>query len=256
MLIENDYEYSNLFKTTLGVRQGGIMSPKLFSIYLDDLIAKVEDQEHGIKLKNGGKIDIIQVKYMKYLGVILTDDNKNTEHISKCKLSALKAYNKLKKLSLLSNKVHPNMKGHIKRERLTLKRTEGNLVKFMFGVPTRCRTTDLLCALKIEATIKRLDAFKCDFYLRLRKNVYTNELLDEVKQLENSLSNEIMENKTTYDTNESELDKLCSIIKYHVKSEFKAMKSNNPKVAELIKIFDTKEKCEIQQKIFQIIKFT
>ncbi|CAF0984154.1 unnamed protein product [Brachionus calyciflorus] len=126
-----------------------------------------------------------------------------------------------------------------KHERLTLKRTEGNLVKFMIGVPTRCRTTDLLCAVKIEPTIKRLDALKCDFYLRLRKNVYTNELLDEVKQLENSLSNEIMEIKTTYDTNESELDKLCSITKYHVKSEFKAMKLNNPKVAELIKIFDT-----------------
>ena len=143
-----------------------------------------------------------------------------------------------------------------KRERLTLKRIEGNLVKFIIGVPTRCKTSDLLCALKIEPTIKRLDALKCDFYLRLRKNIYTNELLDEVKQLENSLPNEIMEIKTTYDTNEPELDKLCSIIKYHVKAEFKAMKLNNPKVAELTKIFDTKEKSQIQQKIFQIIKFT
>ncbi|CAF0758528.1 unnamed protein product [Brachionus calyciflorus] len=151
---------------------------------------------------------------MKYLGVILTDDNKNTEHISKYKRSALKAFNKVKKFSLLSNEVYPNKKEHLyntfirsilyyglenpylsKRERLTLKRIEGNLVKFMIGVPTRCKTTNLLCALKI----KRLDALKCDFYLRIRKIIYTNELIDEVKQLENSLPNEM--SHTTFFTN-------------------------------------------------------
>lgn len=59
MIIQNGTEFSSLFKTTLGVRQGGIMSPKLFSIYVEELIAIIESQESGLTLNNNNKIDII-----------------------------------------------------------------------------------------------------------------------------------------------------------------------------------------------------
>ncbi|CAF0988298.1 unnamed protein product [Brachionus calyciflorus] len=42
MLIQNGTEYSDLFKTTLGVLQGAIILSKLFSIYKDDLITQIK----------------------------------------------------------------------------------------------------------------------------------------------------------------------------------------------------------------------
>ena len=38
MLVKVGSNYSKLFKTTNGVRQGGIMSPKLFAIFVDRMI--------------------------------------------------------------------------------------------------------------------------------------------------------------------------------------------------------------------------
>lgn len=59
MLIKNGNEFSNLFKTTLGIRQGREMSPKLFSIYIDELIKVIEVVEPGLKVKDNNKIDIL-----------------------------------------------------------------------------------------------------------------------------------------------------------------------------------------------------
>ncbi|CAF0897166.1 unnamed protein product [Brachionus calyciflorus] len=42
---------------------------------------------------------------------------------------------------------------------------------------------------------------------KILKNIYTNELLDEEKQLENSIPKDIMESKAPYDTNEPTLSK-------------------------------------------------
>ncbi|CAF1075729.1 unnamed protein product, partial [Brachionus calyciflorus] len=50
MMVTNDNEYSVPFKTSIGVRQGGVLSPKLFSIYIEDLIIKVEELKAGIKI--------------------------------------------------------------------------------------------------------------------------------------------------------------------------------------------------------------
>ena len=57
-IIENDEEYSQLFKTTVGLKQGGPASPNLFSFYVDDLISQIEKSNTGTYLGNI-KIDIL-----------------------------------------------------------------------------------------------------------------------------------------------------------------------------------------------------
>ncbi|RMZ99707.1 RNA-directed DNA polymerase from mobile element jockey-like, partial [Brachionus plicatilis] len=42
----------SLFKTTIGVKQGGPLSPKLFSIYVEDLIKEIESKKLGTKIHN------------------------------------------------------------------------------------------------------------------------------------------------------------------------------------------------------------
>ena len=49
MLVMNGDECSSLFDTKVGVRQGGAISPKLFAIYLEELITLVEDCHVGLK---------------------------------------------------------------------------------------------------------------------------------------------------------------------------------------------------------------
>ena len=52
MLIQVDDFFSEVFRTTNGVRQGEVMSPKLFSIFLEDLINNMDAPGCGIKICN------------------------------------------------------------------------------------------------------------------------------------------------------------------------------------------------------------
>jgi hypothetical protein len=52
------FSFSLLFLTSLGVRQGGVASPKLFSIYIEDIVKEIRKNKAGIKIKNS-IIDII-----------------------------------------------------------------------------------------------------------------------------------------------------------------------------------------------------
>ncbi|CAF0837264.1 unnamed protein product, partial [Brachionus calyciflorus] len=58
MIVRKDNEYSTPFKTTVGVKQGGVISPKFFSIYIEDLITGIEKFEHGVKF-GSAKVDIV-----------------------------------------------------------------------------------------------------------------------------------------------------------------------------------------------------
>ncbi|CAF1025673.1 unnamed protein product [Brachionus calyciflorus] len=60
MLVSNNNQFSSIFKTTVGVKQGGVISPKLFSIYIDDLIKDIEKFKHGV---NFGKVKADIVAY-------------------------------------------------------------------------------------------------------------------------------------------------------------------------------------------------
>jgi hypothetical protein len=347
-IIENNNEISKLFKTTLGVRQGGTISPKLFSIYIDELIKQVESSDAGVKI-NKRKLDIVvyaddillmsttkkglqeqinitqqfgetneisynpsktilmvfnkkttrtaqemrsdswqenvklngtnieQVSQMKYLGVQISEDDKNVEHINKRKRAAFTALMKLKTLGIIDRNLHPTMKGQLyktyirpvlfyglenffltKRDRLRIKRIEGNIVKTILNIPNRCRTSNLFYALKIEPTSQRIDILKTEFYKNLLKNQYTRKVIDSCKRLE--LKNDICNEMETILQNEA-LDPLldqieqCESFKLIAKAEINANTKNNPTVTELHQIFNSKKREEIPDKITQLIRF-
>ena len=39
--------YSRLFSATNGIRQGGVISPMLFCVYIDELLKRLEREDHG-----------------------------------------------------------------------------------------------------------------------------------------------------------------------------------------------------------------
>ena len=51
-------------------------------------------------------------------------------------------------------------------------RTEGNLIKRIIGIPTRCRTTSLHLALNISSSRTYLENMKTELFLRLISNSY------------------------------------------------------------------------------------
>lgn len=58
IIIQNNDEQSELIRTTIGVKQGGPLSPRLFAMYTEDLIEEIENTNYGITIKDT-KIDII-----------------------------------------------------------------------------------------------------------------------------------------------------------------------------------------------------
>ncbi|CAF0893931.1 unnamed protein product [Brachionus calyciflorus] len=57
-LVTNQDQVSGIFKTTVGVKQGGPLSPKLFSIYIEELVQLIEKEQLGINA-HGQQIAII-----------------------------------------------------------------------------------------------------------------------------------------------------------------------------------------------------
>ena len=57
-MVNNNNEKSEVFSTKIGVKQGGPLSPKLFSIYMDELINEIEELKCGMDLY-GHDIDIL-----------------------------------------------------------------------------------------------------------------------------------------------------------------------------------------------------
>ena len=59
-IVIKENEASNIFKTELGVKQGGPLSPRLFALYMEDLVAQIESSGHGIQISNScEKVNII-----------------------------------------------------------------------------------------------------------------------------------------------------------------------------------------------------
>ncbi|RNA07626.1 RNA-directed DNA polymerase from mobile element jockey-like [Brachionus plicatilis] len=56
--IENNNEVSTVFKTNTGVKQGGPLSQRLFSIYIEDLVKVIEEGDEGVQI-GSTKIDIL-----------------------------------------------------------------------------------------------------------------------------------------------------------------------------------------------------
>ena len=56
-VVEDNFQ-SNLFRTTIGVKQGGPLSPRLFSLYIEEIINSIENTTNGVKIGDL-KIDIL-----------------------------------------------------------------------------------------------------------------------------------------------------------------------------------------------------
>src|SRR6185312_4616666 len=57
--VVNNGQCSDIFKTTVGVKQGGPVSPLLFAIYAEDLIAEVQELENGVQVSESLRIGIL-----------------------------------------------------------------------------------------------------------------------------------------------------------------------------------------------------
>ncbi|RNA42100.1 RNA-directed DNA polymerase from mobile element jockey-like [Brachionus plicatilis] len=149
IFVMNGVKCSDIFKTTDGVRQGGAASPKLFAIYLEELIWLIEESSTGLRA-GGIKLDIVayaddvllisttkfalqqqlyivqeygydeleldnfiieSVSSMRYLGVDISEEARLTEHLAKRKRLVHQAISKLRSTGLFTPHIHPTMKG-------------------------------------------------------------------------------------------------------------------------------------------------
>jgi len=59
-MVENGNDKSNMFRTTVGVKQGGSLSPRLFALYIEDLVKRIKESKHGVYYGNKNyKVDIL-----------------------------------------------------------------------------------------------------------------------------------------------------------------------------------------------------
>lgn len=348
MFVMNGVKCSDIFKTTDGVRQGGSLSPKLFAIYLEDLIEQIEENEAGLnagrikldviayaddvllisttKLELQCQLNIVQeyglnncIKYnpsktvymvfnskfkrkskdsmldqwedeleldgsvirrvpsMRYLGVEISEDDRIAEHLEKRKRLVFQSISRLKTIGLHTHHLHPIMKGQLYKTYIRpillygieafhlnqgdingLKRFEGNVVKKLMEISTRCRTRKLFNAMNIETTGHKLDLLKIEFYLRLDQNCLTRVLLKylETIDIKDDIVSEIYKITNILDFNPgTNTAEACAMKKYMIKDEIRCEREDE-QVGVLKKIFDSKDRGSIAKEIFEILKFT
>jgi hypothetical protein len=234
----------------------------------------IEDQWQECTL-SGKKISI--VKTFKVLGQIISDDGKDVEHVAKRKQATNVMNGKLQAMNLTSFHIHPRMKAQLfrtyirpiltygtenmqldQRELLQFKRIEGNCLKRILRIPTRCRTTDLFDALKIEQTNDYLIRMKLKFILRLDTNELTKSMLNTMCNMPytNSFISEIGSilnlKELDYETVISKAEETVKILDSEKKSK---IKTHNENVIQIIKVLDSKNRYEYADKLFNLLKF-
>ena len=86
-----------------------------------------------------------------------------------------------------------NNDAHVERRRTLsqidmFKTSEGNIIKKMLYLPSGSKTTELLNSFNLDTTINHVRNQKLCFYLQLRKNSYTNEILTQITKMNNSIN--------------------------------------------------------------------
>jgi endonuclease/exonuclease/phosphatase family metal-dependent hydrolase len=77
--VHNKNETSTMFKTTIGVKQGGPLSPRLFALYVEDLIEELETSVFGTKI---GSVKTGVLMFADDL-IIISESKKNLENMLK-----------------------------------------------------------------------------------------------------------------------------------------------------------------------------
>jgi hypothetical protein len=186
---------------------------------------------------------------------------------------------RLQPLSLNSAQIHPKMKAHMFKtyirsvltsgtenmelngnELPSFKKLEGNALKKLLRIPTRCHTTDLFDALNIEQTIRYLKRMKCKFMARINKNEYTKQTAEFICNLkcENTFTSHLA--KTLSMNQDYDYDALVTTSEFR-SAELNAVKKpsedmcNMVMVNKLKLVFNTKNRFAIADKLFDLLKF-
>ena len=180
--------------------------------------AKPEDELVVLLLCNA---PIVRTKCVKYLGVQLSDDYKNQEHLNKRKTAVQTSYANLISTGVINDQmdIYTKMcmfKIYLKpllfygcevldlspQEVNELKRIEGNMIKKIIGMAKQCKSTSLYGALEIETVEDSIKKLQYKFIKRAQKSNYVNQFLIESSLIKNnnSLIGKII-NNLNLDTN-------------------------------------------------------
>lgn len=332
----------------VGVRQGGVASPKLFSIYIAPLIQEISKCKEGFELgqlkmdiqlyaddillisetkiglrrqleiveKYGHEFDVKfnpdktvymvfnekcersaeakrkdiwqgrlalcdseleKTDCMKYLGFEIDKENNDKKHIQKRKQKTIGCLSKLKMFGINSDLMCPYMKGQLfkiyirpillygienvkisKSMANEIKRFDGNILKKLFNISKRCKTTPLQLALDITPIVDAVKILKLDFYNRLFNNDYTKSVLFESSSLpddDDFLSEIIQLTDEQLCTNEGTLNERVNWAKNEINVKFKYNKASDPQTKEVTTVLRMKNRTIIPSKLFEILKF-
>jgi hypothetical protein len=250
-------------------------------IFNADCIRSVDEINKDVwqgQFKLAGKI-VDVTNSMKILGQILTSDGKDVEHFNKRKSATNVMIGRLQALNLNSAHIHPKMKAQMFKtyirpvltsgcenmelngtELLAFKKLEGNALKKLLRIPSRCHTTNLFDALNIEQTNRYLKRMKCKFMARIDSNTLTKQIAEFICELriENSFTTDlakIMEMNSAYD-----YDALVATADFRT-AQYKKVKKptddmcNMQVVNKLRIIFNTKNRFAISDMLFDELKF-
>jgi hypothetical protein len=265
---------SAIFMSILGVKQGGVLSPRLFSFYITPIIERLKRLGLGVKIGNmilesllyaddlallsllkmelQMMLDVVgeygidyEIKYnpdksqlmicnknvkrqnseqhendiyieydlkllgevipevseVTYLGVKITSQNLTSNHLGERIESAARAMQSLRHIGMYNRILNPITKatiykcmvrpillhgsevvlynkGHINK----IQKAEATMLKKANGFSKYCKNSDLLNSMGIECSGTTIMIYKCKFFVRLTKNCYTRELIEQLLQ--------------------------------------------------------------------------
>jgi len=103
--VQNELDISAMFATTVGVKQGGSLSPRLFAMYIEDVIKEIELLNAGIKM---GKIKIDIILYADDMLNVLTAFGQKNEIKFNGSKTSLMIFNKSSEILTTQDKIQEN----------------------------------------------------------------------------------------------------------------------------------------------------
>jgi hypothetical protein len=240
---------------------------------------KKYDEWNGELLLAGSPIE--RVESFKYLGAMIHDSGRcrdqKKEEKKKRRKAVLAAVAKLTTIGLCDEIMDIKMKAemfktHIRpiimyalenfdlngSEIRKIKSAEGNALKRIIGISTRCKSTDLFLSFDMMPTKERIEWSKLNHHKRMCSNEFTNDFLNEIDKLgiQDSFVQEIKEiTKNVPNVEQFTLKDKCEIriLDLEDEQEEKVIKS---KICQLLKIsYNMNDKNEMKNIIFNLIKF-
>jgi hypothetical protein len=218
---------------------------------------------------------IERVESFKYLGAMIHDSGRCRDHMDKRRKGVLAAVAKIITLGLCNDLMHIKLKAemfkvHIRPiimyalenfnlnngEIRRIKSAEGNALKRLIGVPTRCKSTDLFLSFDMMPTQERINWLKLNHYVRMTSNEYTREFLEEIDKLDidTSFTKEIRALVSDIPNCFTLIDR-CEIKILDMEDELEE-KIEKSKICQLLKLsYNLNDKEEMKRIVFNLIKF-